>query len=312
MSVFLLAAVLICGCSGQGKEPALSEPASQPAKVLVVCFSATGNTRGSAGKIAVAVQSDLFEIVPEFPYSAADLDWNTDCRANREQNNAAARPAVSKLPENLEDYDVIYLGYPIWWGKLPKILYTFLEQAGMEGKTVIPFCTSGSSSIDESVREIKSLIPNARVLDGRRFEAGTDEETVREWTGSFNTGMEKREGNMVKIECGGKQLSFQPADNASAAALVQKLQQGSLTVSVDDYGDFEKVGSLGFSLPESNEQISTVPGDVILYQGNQITLYYDQNQWNFTRLGTIPGMSRESMLDFLQGSGPVQVTFSLE
>ena len=101
------------------------------------------------------------------------------------------------------------------------------------------------------------------------------------------------------------------ADNSSAQALMELLEQGDLTVAMSDYGGFEKVGSLGSQLPQNNEQITTAPGDVILYQGSSITIYYDTNSWNFTRLGKIEDVTKEELLAAL-GAGDVEVTFSLK
>lgn len=154
------------------------EPTS---KSLVVYFSATGNTKALAEKIAEESVSDVFEIVPEEPYTSADLNYNSDCRANDEQNDANARPAISNKLENLEDYDVIFIGYPIWWGTMPKIINTFLETYDLSGKTIMPFCTSGGSGISTSVSAIKSACPNADVKTGFRGTSGTTSTQIRTW-----------------------------------------------------------------------------------------------------------------------------------
>ena len=154
------------------------EPTS---KSLVVYFSATGNTKALAEKIAEESGSDVFEIVPEEPYTSADLNYNSDCRANDEQNDANARPAISSTLENLEDYDVIFIGYPIWWGTMPKIINTFLDTYDLSDKTIMPFCTSGSSGISSSVSAIKSACPNADVKTGFRGTSGTTSTQIRTW-----------------------------------------------------------------------------------------------------------------------------------
>ena len=115
----------------------------------------------------------------------------------------------------------------------------------------------------------------------------------------------------MKITANGNSLTAVLADNSSARALLERLQSGEISVEMHDYGNFEKVGPLGFSLPTNDEPIITSPGDVILYQGNNITVYYDVNQWNFTRLGRIENVTREDLLDFF-GEGNVTVTFSLD
>lgn len=156
----------------------MKEPTS---KSLVVYFSATGNTKALAEKIAEESGSDVFEIVPEEPYTSADLNYNSDCRANDEQNDANARPAISNKLENLEDYDVIFIGYPIWWGTMPKIINTFLDTYDLSCKTIMPFCTSGSSGISSSISAIKSACPNADVKTGFRGTSGTTSTQIRTW-----------------------------------------------------------------------------------------------------------------------------------
>lgn len=161
-------------------------PVPQPApsegrKVLIAYFSATNNTEGIANHLDAILDADLYEITPETPYSAADLDYNADCRANREQNDASARPAISGSVENVEQYDVIFLGYPIWWGQAPKIISTFLEIYNLSGKTIVPFCTSGSSGIGSSATNLHALTSGATWMDGQRFSGGASRSTVEDW-----------------------------------------------------------------------------------------------------------------------------------
>lgn len=118
--------------------------------------------------------------------------------------------------------------------------------------------------------------------------------------------------HIMKVYCGNKSLNIELADNPSAKAFAEKLSNGDITVKMSDYGNFEKTGALGFDLPRSDENITSSAGDVILYLGNTIVIYYDTNSWNFTRIGKIPNMTRESMLDFFGGYGDIDVTFSLK
>ena len=158
-----------------------SEPASEGTKVLIAYFSATNNTESVANHLDAILDADLYEIVPETPYTSADLNYNTDCRANREQNDASARPAISGSVDNMEQYDVIFLGYPIWWGQAPKIIYTFLESYDLSGKTIVPFCTSGSSGIGSSATNLHTLASSAAWLDGQRFSGSASRSTVENW-----------------------------------------------------------------------------------------------------------------------------------
>ena len=165
-------------------DPAPTEetPESTGSKVLVAYFSATGHTKTIAEYLQAALDADLYEIVPQEPYTDADLDYNTDgCRANQEQNDNAARPAISGSVEDMDGYDVVFIGYPIWWGQTPKIVYTFLESYDLSGKTIVPFCTSGSSGIDGSLSGLQSLAPDADWLAGQRFSASAGAADVQSW-----------------------------------------------------------------------------------------------------------------------------------
>ncbi len=160
---------------------ATAEPAPEAGgKTLVAYFSCTNNTAGIAKHIIDGIGADAYEIVPEVPYTDADLDYNSDCRANREQNDDGARPAINGSVENMAQYDTIFLGYPIWWGNAPKIIFTFLESYDFAGKTIIPFCTSGSSPIG-STAAMQSVTPGANWLDGHRFSGGSSSDVVMEW-----------------------------------------------------------------------------------------------------------------------------------
>ncbi len=157
-------------------------PTPDSSNVLVAYFSCTNNTEGIAKHILNAVDADEYEIVPEVAYTSADLNYNTDCRANREQNDASARPAISGSVENMEDYDIIFLGYPIWWGQAPKIIYTFLESYDMSGKTIVPFCTSASSGVGSSATNLHSLCSDTVTWTaGRRFASSASSSSVVSW-----------------------------------------------------------------------------------------------------------------------------------
>lgn len=282
--------------------------------VLVAYFSNTSNTENIAGHIqsAFGEEAVLYRILPEEPYTAADLNYNTDCRANREQKDPTVRPAISGQVENMAQYDVVFLGYPIWWGEPPKIIYTFLESYDWAGKTVIPFCTSGSSPYSDS--GIRDLVGEETTwLSGRRFSGSTGRDTVTQWVNSLELpDAGKEEENTVYLQIGETVWTAALEDNPSADAWRELLAQGPVTVDMSDYGGFEKVGGIGTSLPQSNRQITTRPGDIILYQGTSITIYYDTNTWNFTPLGHVENVTQEELKEVLKAGGEnVTVTFSL-
>lgn len=156
---------------------------------LVAYFSCTGNTKGVAEKIASALNADLYEIVPEDPYSEADLNYSdSSSRGTVEQNDDTCRPAILGSVENMEDYDTIFLGYPIWWGQAPKIMYTFAESYDFSGKTIVPFCTSGSSGVGSSASNLESSAASANWLSGTRFSSGVSDEDIQSWLSGLELG----------------------------------------------------------------------------------------------------------------------------
>ena len=162
------------------------------AKVLVAYFSATNTTEGVAEHIANGLNADLYEIVPEEPYTEADLNYNDDnSRSTIEMNDPSARPAISGLVENMEQYDIVFIGYPIWWGEAPRIVSTFMESYDFSGKTIVPFCTSGGSGIGSSDSNLEQLTSGADWLDGRRLNGSDSEETVMEWVNGLGMGKQK-------------------------------------------------------------------------------------------------------------------------
>ncbi len=155
-------------------------------KVAVIYFSATGTTEKIAGYIKNVTNGDLIEIEPKEKYTSADLNYgNNNSRATREQNDSSARPEI-KNNINTDNYEVIYLGYPIWWGDVPKIILTFLDSQNLDGKILIPFCTSGSTGISGSVNTLKNYKKNIIWLDGKRFSASTSLEEINSWVTNLN------------------------------------------------------------------------------------------------------------------------------
>lgn len=160
-----------------------TENPESAATTLVVYFSATGNTRPLAEYAAAHLNADLLELVPAQPYTADDLNYNDNkSRTTIEMSDDTARPEIDGLFENIDQYDTIILGYPIWWGEAPRIINTFLESFDFSGKTIVPFCTSASSGMGSSAKNLQALYgENVNWLDGRRFAIGTNEATFTAW-----------------------------------------------------------------------------------------------------------------------------------
>lgn len=153
---------------------------------LVAYFSATGTTARAATRLAQAIGADLFEIVPERPYSAADLNWNDkSSRSSVEMANESCRPAIASLVDNMDDYDTVYVGFPVWWYVEPRIVDTFLEAHDLAGKTVVPFATSGGSGLGRAPRRMAELAPGARVAEGRMLNGNPGLDELRDWVASL-------------------------------------------------------------------------------------------------------------------------------
>lgn len=139
-------------------------------KKLVVYFSWSGNTENVANEIATQTGADIFEIVPQTPYTD---DYNAVVDLAQQEQSDNVRPEIAGTVENIADYDVVYVGFPNWWGDMPMILYTFFDTYDLSGKTIAPFCTSGGSGLSDTVSEIKSLESNATVTDGLHIGDGS-------------------------------------------------------------------------------------------------------------------------------------------
>ena len=150
--------------------------------VLVVYFSATGTTKGVAEKIAALTDADIFEIIPAEPYTAADLNWNDrNSRTSVETDDPSCRPGIDGEPVDLEGYSTIFIGYPIWWGDIPRIMSTFVESYDFGEITMIPFCTSGGSGVGQSDKHLEEQAGSGKWLKGTRLQGNISEESLLSW-----------------------------------------------------------------------------------------------------------------------------------
>lgn len=166
-----------------------SAPVETGSESLVVYFSWSGNTENVAKSVQSQTDSDIFEIVPATSYSD---DYDTVLDVAQEEQKENARPAISGSIENIDQYDVVYVGFPNWWGDMPMILYTFFDTYDLSGKTIAPFCTSGGSGLSGTVNEIKSLEPDASVTEGLHIGSSSSSEpddAVSQWLN--DTGLAK-------------------------------------------------------------------------------------------------------------------------
>lgn len=205
--IFLTAVLLILGLSACGSnntnnetpvpaETATARPEETTApepentetgnKTLVIYFSATGTTEDVAEKIAEITDGDLYEILAKEEYTSADLNWNdSSSRSTQEQNDKNCRPEIGSGEVSFDGYTTIYIGYPIWWGEEPRIMDTFVESHDFTGITVIPFCTSSSSGLGVSGKNLAKNAGTGNWLEGKRFGAGPSKEDLASWIDSL-------------------------------------------------------------------------------------------------------------------------------
>lgn len=284
--------------------------------ILIAYFTRSGNTETLANRIQEKTEGTKVKIETVKDYSQDYSRVYDEAMKEKEEN---ARPELKTIVDNMAEYDTIFIGYPIWHGDTPMAIRTFLESYDFTGKKIIPFCSSGSSSPEISFESVKASAAGADVLDGfwtRGTEVANVKDEIDEWIdrlGIFKKHEEEKiMGNKIHITVGDTTTVFtaELANNSSAEALKDLLLQGPLTISMSDYANMEKVGSIGTSLPRNDEHIVTEAGDIILYQGNSLVIYYDTNTWNFTRIGKIENVTKDQLLEAL-GNGDVTVTITL-
>ena len=175
LMALIVAAVLATACAGKKNEQ--KETKAMNDKTLVAYFSCTGNTESVAKMIAEEEGATLYRIEPEQPYTPDDLDWNDkESRSTIEMNDSTARPAIKATLENAADYDTVYIGYPIWWDQAPRIINSFIDRYNFAGKAVIPFATSGGSSISNSEHLMKAQYPDINWQPGRLLNHASEKE----------------------------------------------------------------------------------------------------------------------------------------
>ncbi|EPF30937.1 hypothetical protein HMPREF9194_01264 [Treponema maltophilum ATCC 51939] len=155
-------------------------------KKLVAFFSASGVTAQAARSLADAAGADLYEIKPAVPYTNADLDWmNKKSRSSIEMNDKASRPAIADTNAHVADYDVVFVGFPIWWYIAPTIINTFLERYDFSGKKIVLFATSGGSGFGKTVSNLQPSAPNAKIIEGKVLNGRHDKASLTAWAAQF-------------------------------------------------------------------------------------------------------------------------------
>ena len=319
----LLAAMLLTCCSSESDVKAeTTQTSANMGKTLIVYYSYTNKCHEIATTLSSQIEADVVRIEPAekgLKYEANNYALGTQLlnaiKAN--PNDASSYPAIDPVNVSLDDYQNIIIVTPLWWSQMAAIMQTYLfnNSAQMAGKTVAMIVSSHSSGISGVVADAQRLLPNVTwagdALWINASNHGNRVSLIENWLPT-QTIQTSNTMTQLYITIGGVTKTATLVNNSSTEALVAQLQKGNITYEAHDYGNFEKVGALGYTFPEYNEQINTVPGDLILYQGVNLCIYYDTNSWNFTRIGKLENITQADIKTWVNaGGGNVSVTLSV-
>ena len=295
-------------------------------KTLIVYYSFSGDCRSIVASLTANIDAEVLEIQPAeegLDYAANNYAIGSSLIAaiREKPNDANSYPAIKPVNRNVADYDTVIIVTPLWWSNMaaPMQSYLFQEGSKMAGKTIGLIVSSYSSGISSVVADAKRLIPEGKFVEESLWinnsnRSGKDG-LIKNWLSSFSNQSSDNQSTMpehIIIRVGEKTIPIAIEDNNATMELVKVLRKAPVSYEANDYGGFEKVGNLGFSLPASDTQITTGHGDVILYSGNQIVLFYGTNSWSYTRIGKMEYGTLDELKAFLKaGQGKITVTLSL-
>ena len=312
--------MVCCTKNSEVKAAAMQEAG----KTLVVYYSYTNNCHEIVTSLTSQIQADVMRIEPADKTQKYEADNYAIGTAllnaiKDNPNDAASYPAIDPVSiTDLSGYQNIIIVTPLWWSQMAAIMQTYLFNYGaqMAGKHVALIVSSHSSGISGVVADAERLVKNVTWMgDALWINAsnhGNRASLIQDWLPTLNFAGKQTTMDKMYITIDGQTQAVTLVDNAATQELVSKLQQGAVNVTLSSSGDFEIWGALGFSLPTSNEQINAQPGDVILYNGSNICIFYGTNSWSYTRLGKIDSLSESELRTFLKADeSNISVTLSL-
>ena len=292
------------------------------AKTLVVYYSYTGNSREIVNTLTSQIEADVLEIQPaekDLKYEANNYALGTQLlqAIKNAPDDASSYPAIDPVTTSLDDYQNIIIVTPLWWSQMAAITQTYLFQnaSQMGGKHVGMIVSSHSSSISGVVSDAERLLPNVTWMGEALWinasNHGNRASLIEDWLKTQNFDKENTTMNKMYITIDGQTQSVTLTDNDATHELLAALQNAPITLTLND-NNFEIWGSLGFSLTTKNEQMAAQPGDIVLYNGSNICIFYSSNSWSYTRLGKIDNLSESQLRTFLKaGESNIGVTLSL-
>lgn len=278
--------------------------------------STLGNTEQIAGWIAEITGGDLFLIQTEYTYP---VDYDQTVEVGEGQDIDGYHPNLISHLEQVEQYDIVYLVYPIWHYTLSVPTAAFLDEYDFSGKTIYAFAANAGSRFADSIEKIQTAEPDATVIEGisisqREMDEARDavsakvRELMEQVPFTDETNEREQVAMKMNVQVGAYAFTATLEDNDAVRELLEMMQAGPVTINMSDYSGFEKVGPLGRSLTTSNSQTTTTAGDIVLYNGNNIVMFYGSNSWSYTRIGKI-----DDLTDWAAalGSGDITATFTL-
>ena len=292
------------------------------AKTLVVYYSYTGNCHEIVTTLTSQIEADVLEIQPAekgLKYEANNYALGTQLlnaiKAN--PNDTSSYPAIDPVTTSLNDYQNIVIVTPLWWSQMAAIMQTYLFQSASQiaGKHVGMIVSSHSSGISGVVSDAERLLPNVTWMGDALWINSANHSNraslIEDWLKTLNFNKAQTTMDKMYITIGEQTQSVTLVDNDATRELVAALQDAPISVTLND-NNFEIWGPLGRSLTTKNEQMTVQPGDIVLYNGSNICIFYDSNSWSYTRLGKIDGLSESELRTFLKaGQSNIGVTLSL-
>ena len=318
----ILMSLLMVGCTKDDEVKAGT--VQEAGKTLVVYYSYTGNCHEIVTSLTSQIEADVMRIEPADKtqkYEANNYAIGTALlnAIKAAPNEAASYPAIDPVSiTDLSLYQNIIIVTPLWWSQMAAIMQTYLFNYGaqMAGKHVALIVSSHSSGISGVVADAERLVKNVTWMGDALWINASNHSNraslIQDWLPTLNFVEKQTTMSKMYITIDGQTQDVTLVDNQATKTLVEKLQQAPVTVTLNSSGGFEIWGALGFSLPTNNEQINAQPGDVILYNGSNICIFYGSNSWSYTRLGKIDGLSESELRTFLKaGESNISVTLSL-
>lgn len=292
-------------------------------KTLIVYYSYTNNTEQIVDDLKTMVNADVIEVEPankNLNYAANNYAIGTE-QLNKIKNNPndeSSYPAIDPVSVDMSKYNTVIIATPLWWSQMASNMQTFLFKYGKEmaGKNIGLIVSSASSGISGVEADAKRLVPNGKFMSKSLWinssRHSQRKALLEQWLKDINYNDNVNDdNNTMNLKVNNSTLKVKLADNAATKALLERLKEGAITYNAHDYGGFEKVGALGFSLPSNDTRITTEPGDIMLYTSNQLCIFFDSNSWEYTPIGKIEGMTKQQLKDAF-GTGEVSITLSLD